>query len=62
VETLARAEEVARGAGVTRGVIGKSIPGMIEATAGRTLPGAAAAARGARPVIGGMVSAVAEGQ
>ena len=62
VETLARAEEVGRGAGIARGVIGKSIPGMVEATAGRTLPAAAAAARGARPVIGGMVSAIAERQ
>jgi hypothetical protein len=62
VEMLARAEEVGRGAGIARGVIGETIPGMIEATAGRTLPGAAAAARWARPVIGGMVSAIAERQ
>ena len=60
VETLAKAEEVGRGAGIARGMIGKTVPGMIEATAGRTLSSALSTATAARSVIGGMVAPIAQ--
>jgi len=48
LDTLARAEEVGRGGGITGGKIGTTLPGLVEREAGRVLP-LATALKGAPP-------------